>query len=630
MDNLLTLKVAGVVEDFPSNTDFPFKVMISYATWKTTGNNYNYNPYWGGTSSNHQVFMIMPDSYTADKMSGLLKIWMTKYYKKDDIRKNFPELQPLSENHFDARFGTSTADHITTRATINTLMFIGVLIIIMASINFINLTTAQSVNRSKEVGIRKVLGSSRGQLIGQVIGETGIIVVSAAVFGVLLAKLALPYIENIASVPKTIPLITINSIVFIAVTVLVIILLSGIYPALVLSGFKPVLAIKNKITAASVGGVPLRRALVVTQFAISQLLIIGTLVAINQMNYVNRADLGFNKEAVLIIPGYTDSLSLQRAGAFKQLLLQRPDVKSVTFSSDVPSSDNNWGSNFYYNNSKKDIDFTAYMKIADADYFKTYGLQFITGNGYAPNDTTSQMVVNETMAQKLGAKKPEDIVGKTIKLGSMKAWAQITGVVKDFKTNSLREQVKPLIIFPNKKLQGIAGIKLQTSNLSKSVSEIKSIWEKTYTEYAYNGYFMDESIQNFYAQENQLALIYKIFAGIAIFISCLGLYGLVSFMAVQRTKEVGIRKVLGASVGSIVYLFSKEFILLLFISFVIAMPAAWYIMSQWLQNFAYRVDIGAGVFMLAILLSVVVAFLTFGYKAISTALVNPVKSLRSE
>ncbi|MEB0250117.1 ABC transporter permease, partial [Mucilaginibacter sp. 5B2] len=265
-----------------------------------------------------------------------------------------------------------------------------------------------------------------------------------------------------------------------------------------------------------------------------------------------------------------------------------------------------------------------------ADYFKTFGLQFAAGHGYDPSDTTRQVVVNETLIHKLGVMKAEDAIGKTICVGGRWAWAPITGVVKDFKTNSLRDAVKPIVFAPRKSVLSQAAIKIQTRNLTKTTKEIQKLWEATYPEYAYNGFFLDENIAQFYKQENQLALVYKIFAFIAIFISCLGLYGLVSFMAIQRTKEVGVRKVLGASVFSIVFLFSKEFMILISIAFVIAMPAAWYMMSGWLQNFAYRIPLTAGVFILAMVSSIAIAWLTVGYKAVRAALANPVKSLRSE
>jgi predicted permease len=628
MDNLVNMKIAGIIEDAPSNTDFPFRVLISYITWKKYPKNYYYSDGWGMLSSNHQVFMQFPPNMNTASINEQLKRVTIKYYKTG-IKDQLIFAQPLSELHFDKRFGGSLGDHVTSKATLQTLSFIAVLIIIMASINFINLSTAQSVGRSKEVGIRKVLGSSRKQLIAQVIGETTLIVIGAVVLALIIAKLALPYLKNIASVPDDISLVSAGSLLFLLITTIVVIILSGIYPAFIVSGFKPVLALKNKITAASVGGIPLRRTLVVAQFAISQLLIIGTVVAVNQMDFVNKADLGFNKDAVLVIPGYTDSISLMKMQAFKQQLLQNPAVRSASFSSDVPSSDNNSATNFNFNHSKKDPGFPVFLKIGDADYFKTFGLRFAAGTGYEPSDTMRQAVVNQTLMRKLGIQHDQEAIGKTISLGGG-SWATITGVVEDFKTNSLRETVKPTIIYPAKKLESQVAIKFQTNNLAATVASIQKLWENTYPEFAYNGFFLDDSIAKFYKQENQLALVYKIFAVIAIFISCLGLYGLVSFMAVQRVKEVGVRKVLGASVSSIVLLFSKEFMILIGISFVIAAPAAWFLMTSWLQSFVYRISINAWIFLAAIVSSVVIAGLTVGYKAIKAALVNPVKSLRSE
>jgi putative ABC transport system permease protein len=629
MDNVLNLQVAGVVADAPSNSDFPFKIMVSYITWKKHPKEYNYTGDWHSISSNHQVFMALPPNESINKINAQLLTFTKRHANKNGKTSDTQFLQPLADMHFDTRFGNTLGDHMTTKVSLRTLSFIAALIIVMASINFINLSTAQSVGRSKEVGIRKVLGSSRGQLIGQVIGETTIIVGGAVLLSIALAKFLLPYLQNIASVPETISLISTGSVLFLIGVTITVILLSGIYPALVVSGFKPVLALKNKITAASIGGIPLRRALVVAQFAISQLLIIGTIIAVKQMNFVNEADLGFNKEAVLVIPGYTDSLSLSKIQSFKQKLLQNPDVGSVTFTSDVPSSDNNWGTNFGFDNSNKENGIITCMKFGDADYFKTFGLHFAAGKGYDQGDTVRTVVVNETFLKKLGVNDPASAIGKTVRLGGSK-WYPIIGVVKDFKTNSLREEVKPIVITPQKKFESEVAIKIQTKSLTKSVATIQKLWENTYPEYAYNGFFLDDSINQFYKQENQMSLIYKIFAGIAVFISCLGLYGLVSFMVVQRTKEVGVRKVLGASVGSIVYLFSKEFLILIAVSFVIAVPVAWYMMTGWLQSFVYRIHITIDVFLLAVIASIILAFITVGYKAIKAALVNPVRSLRSE
>lgn len=631
MDNLLNLKVAGVIADAPANSDLPFRILVSFITCKQHPNEYGYTNDWHSLSSNHQVFVQLPENESPARIDAQLKTFAHKHAgEKGKVgMSNF--LQPLSELHFDKRVGNTLGDHLTSKSTLRILSLIATMIIIMASINFINLSTAQSVGRSKEVGIRKVMGSTRGQLIGQVMGETTIIVALSLILGLVAAKIALPYLKNIASVPDDIALLNIGSVIFLALATVVIILLSGLYPALVVSGFKPVLALKNKITAASIGGIPLRRGLVVLQFGISQLLIIGTIIAVKQMRYVKEADLGFNKDAILVIPGPTDTVSLSKMGPFKEQLLQNPAVKSLTFISDVPSSDNNWGTNFYFNNDTKDNGITTFLKFGDDDYFKTFQLQFVAGRGYDRGDTARQAVVNETFLKKLGILDPQKAIGKTVRLGANnKPWLPIVGVVKDFKTNSLRESVKPIVITPSKKAEGEIAVKIQTSNLSKTVAAIQQQWEKTYPEYAYNGYFLDDNIAQFYQQENQLALVYKIFAGIAIFISCLGLYGLVSFMVVQRTKEVGVRKVLGASINSIVFLFSKEFMILIGIAFLIAVPVSWYLMQSWLQSFVYRIDITIDVFLFAVFTSIILACFTVGYKAIKAALVNPVKSMRNE
>jgi putative ABC transport system permease protein len=388
-------------------------------------------------------------------------------------------------------------------------------------------------------------------------------------------------------------------------------------------------ALKNKITSATVGGISLRRGLVITQFAISQVLIVGTIVAVSQMNFVRNADLGFNKNAVFVLSNNSDSVVLSRQLAFKQQLLQLPGVQSVSFSSDVPSSENSWGTNFFFDHGPGE-DFNLYFKCADEDYFKTFGLQFAAGHGYGASDTMKDVVINETLVKKLGLKNDNAAIGKEIKMGARDPWRKIVGVVKDFKTNSLRDEIKPTLIGPKKRFYSNTSIKIKTANLLHTKDAILKTWDKYYPEYATTSYFMDDSINDFYKQENQLSLLYKIFAGIAIFISCLGLYGLVSFMAVQRTKEVGIRKVLGASVQNIVYLFSKEFTILIIVAFFVAAPLAWYMMNNWLSNFVYRIHINAGVFLCAVLISTIIAWITVGYKSIRAAMANPVKSLRTE
>jgi len=626
LDNAIVTKVAGILNDPPSNTDFPLGVVSSYESFKSS-KLYGYVTDWGNTTSNFQLFMLLPSGISSSSIEQQLLTFSKKHYTGDphSIRKNF--LQPLNEVHFDNRY-SNLGDHVTSKSTLWTLSLIGVFIIIMACINFINLSTAQAVGRSKEVGIRKVLGSNRRQLFWQILGETGIIVLVSTALAIVLAAICMPYIKHVASITETINLFNWQTAAFMGIIIITVTALSGFYPSFVVSKFNASLALKNKITSATVGGISLRRALVILQFSISQILIIGTIVAVSQMNFIQNADLGFNKEALLILNSNADSVIVTRQPAFKQKLLQIPGIQSVSFSSDVPSSDNNWSGNFAFDH-KADEGFNIYRKAGDEDYFATYGLQIIAGRPYAKSDTANEIVVNETLVKKLGLKSPGLVIGKEIRSGRG-SWKPIVGVVKDFKTNSLREDVKPMMIMERRERYGVTGVKFRSGNLSKTKAAIDAAWNEINPEYAYTSTFMDEAINNFYEQEQHLSLLYKIFAGIAIFISCLGLYGLVSFMAAQRTKEVGIRKVLGASVANIIYLFSKEFTLLIIIAFAVAVPVAYYLMSQWLDNFVFRIHMGPGVFVLAIVASVIVAWLTVGYKSVKAALSNPVKNLRSE
>lgn len=626
LDNTINLKVAGILQDVPANTDLPLMILISYKTFKANGSLYGYTNDWGSVSSNHQIYALLPQNVMVDAMDRQLVQFSKTHYKNDGQTKiNF--LQPLPQMHFDTRFELF-GETVISKATLWTLSIIGAVIILMACINFINLSTAQAVNRSKEVGIRKVLGSNRAMLFRQLMAETAFVVLLALVIAAVMVTVAFPYIKHIASVEEKLTLFNAQTFGMIAVLAIVVTLLAGLYPSFVMSGFNPVTALKNKSAVTNARGISLRRGLVVTQFAISQVLIVATIVTISQMNFVRNADLGFNKEAVLVLTGSSDSVTVAKLPAFKQQLLGLPGVQSVSFSSDMPSSANGWATNFAYNH-LPDEKYQLFLKFGDEDYLKTYGLQLIAGKNFTAGDTLKDVLINETLVKKLGLKNAEEAIGKPIRLGGSNR-NTIAGVVKDFKTTSLREETRPLLIGIRKKSYNTTSVKLHTGNLTAAQNEIQKIWNSTFPEYAYNATFFDDSINKFYDQEQQLSLLYKIFAGLAIFISCLGLYGLVSFMAAQKTKEVGIRKVLGASIANIVYMFSKEFTLLIIISFLIAAPVSFYFTDSWLKNFAYHINIGGWIFMCSISVSIVVAWLTVGYKAIRAAIANPVKSLRTE
>jgi putative ABC transport system permease protein len=627
LDNAIPLKVNGILKNVPANTDFPLQVLVSYKTLKQHGEAYYHADNWNSTSSNFNIFALLPAATKAADIDRALLQFSKKHYSTlgNSIKNNF--LQPLNTVHFDRRF-ESLGDHVTSKATLLTLSLIGLFIILMACVNFINLSTALSVNRSREVGIRKVLGSNRAQLFAQLMSETAVIVCISVIVALGIAFFALPYIKHIASIQEPLSLFTPKILSTIAITGIAITILAGLYPSFVISKYNPINALKNKMGSANVRGVSLRRGLVVMQFTISQVLIIATVVAISQMNFISKAELGFNKEGVLVLRGNGDSTFQSKLAAFKQQLLQAPGIQSVSFNSDVPSSENTWSSNFAYNN-QPDEKFQVTLKFADADYINTFGLQLLAGRATHESDTMREAMVNETLMKKLGVKNASDIIGKSIRLGRGQSYP-IVGVIKDFKTNSLREEIKPLMISTKKNYYSITAIKLRTHQLAQTQAAVQKTWDRFYPEYAYTSSYFDEDIAEFYQQEEQLSLLYKIFAGLAIFISCLGLYGLVSFMTVQKTKEVGIRKVLGASITSLLQLFSKEFTVLIIISFIIAMPVAWYMMNTWLNNFIFKVPLSVWFFISAIVGSILIAWITVGYKAIKAALANPVKSLRSE
>jgi hypothetical protein len=407
-------------------------------------------------------------------------------------------------------------------------------------------------------------------------------------------------------------------------------LLSGFYPALILSGFNPVAAIKNNTSQRIAGRLGLRRGLVVLQFAIAQVLIIGMLIVVSQMEYLWSAPLGFNKDGVLLVPVSNDSLDLPKLNVLKSRLSARAGILDVSFSAFTPIDDSHWTSDFTFDNSGKSTDFEADLKWADPEFFKTYNVRFVAGRVYSPSDTVRGFVVSEMLLKELGIRNPEEGLGKNISFWKGQIVAPIVGVVRDFHSRSLVRPLAPMVFGAWKAEYQVANIKLDIRDSDDILRYVKTVWEETYPDRVFESRFLDQKIEGFYRDQTKLSQLTKIFAALAIFISCLGLYGLVSFMAARRTKEVGIRRVLGASVGNIVQLFSLEFTALTGIAFLIAAPVSYFTMQGWLEDFAFRIDPGAGTFILALLGSAFLAWCTVGYRALRAAMVNPAKSLRYE
>jgi putative ABC transport system permease protein len=620
--------VTGILKNIPANSDFPLDVVVPYSALQHTWIKSNLDD-WVSTMGGAYTFVVLPPELSVNSFNTQLKSFAKKH-KPAEYAHDVYVAQPLTEIHFDDRFGNYN-EHTFSHSLINALSLIGLFLIIIACVNFINLATAQAVNRSREVGVRKVLGSRRNQLAAQFLAETALIVIVAIFIAVAIAALTLPYLNKLLEVQMTMSLFSNPSILlFLLFVTITVTFLSGIYPAIVLSGFNPITALKSRITSKMVGGISLRRALVILQFSIAHVLIIGMLIVVSQMNYFRNASLGFSKAAIINVPVPGDSINHTKIEYLRNQLLSNPGIKSVSFSFGSPSADNNWNSDFKFNHAVKTTDFSANLKWADPDYFKTYNLQFVAGHPYSISDTVREFVVNETLLKKLGVRNPIEAIGKEINFWNGGKVGPIVGVIRDFNSYSLREPMAPVVLSTWKDVYQTINIKIKPGAEKTVLPLIENLWNSTYPDYVYEYHFLDDTIASFYKQEDQLSQLYKIFAGIAIFISCLGLYGLVSFMAVQRTKEVGIRKVLGATARSIIYLLSKEFTVLIIVAFVISAPIAYYIMHQWLQNYTYRIPLSPAIFLLAIISSIVIAWIIVSYRAIKSATANPVKSLRTE
>jgi putative ABC transport system permease protein len=626
------LKVTGILADLPANTDFPLKVVISYATMRTKGgDNFEAMQNWGIVLGENYCFVTLPARASARNYEQQLDAFLKRHNPGDYKNGLRMQLQPLTAMHYDTRIDIFTS-HPFSKKLINAISLIGLFLLVIACVNFVNLATAQAVNRSKEVGIRKVLGSRRQQLVFQFISETGIITFVAIMLALAVSGLVLPFVNHLLEVEIAAAAIVEPTVLaFLGVLWLAVTFLSGFYPAMVLSGFSPILALKNKINAVSAGGISLRRALVVLQFCIAQLLIIGILVMISQLNYFKNKSPGFDKTTVVAIGIPGDSVSRSKTAFLREELLQQPGIKNLSYSAYNPVDENAWFARINFDHNPKESDFGVNLKWADAEFFKLYQLQFLAGKPYAPSDTVNGYVVNEAMVKALGLAGPQQAIGKSIGMwGSKRLEAPIVGVVRDYNVGSFKYAVPPVLMASKKNAYGVLNIKIGQADMQQTLAAIENKWNAAFPQSLYEYHFIDEQVARFYKADNQLSTLYQIFAGIAILISCLGLFGLVSFMAVQRTREVGIRKTLGASITHIVYLFSKEFTLLVLIAFAISAPIGWYLMNQWLQAYTYRIKLGPGIFLLAIILSIAIAWLTVGYKAIKAALVNPVKSLKSE
>lgn len=624
-------KVTAIVDDPPGNTDFPFTIILSYETVRKSYEEQG----WGSTSSNNHNYFLLKEGVDISTLEARMASFTDKHIGKDNYDHRIFNIQPLSTVHYDTRYH-GYSYNVTSSGEILLMGVIAFFLILTGCVNFINLSTAESIKRAKEVGIRKSLGSSRGQLIFQFLGETSIVTFVSILLALVLAQLVLSYLNPFMNIDLSLDLTNNTAIVvFLVVTFVLVSLLSGIYPAFVVSSYKPAMVMKSSSGSSASGGMMMRRVLVVVQFVISQFLIIGTIVILSQMNYLKTKDVGYNKDAIIImsIPeqetfAKNQELKSSKMRTLKNEIQRLAGVEQASLSNTPPSSGNVNGTGFIMEGETEEQRKDTQLKTVDGDYISLFGLKLIAGRNLNDYDTATEYVVNRQFAKVAGYDNPQDIVGKRAKI-----WGglyPIVGVVEDFHTTSLHQKIEPTVLFNRLSHYRTLNVKVNPNNYKASIDGAKKLWEASYPKHIFEYAFLDERIREFYESEGKMSVMIGAFAGIAIIIGCIGLFGLATFMANQRTKEIGVRKVLGASVQGIIYSFSKEFIVLIVIAFIFAAPLGWLAMSSMLEEFSYRISLGPVIFGSALLTTLIIALITVGYRSFQAATANPVNSLRNE
>ncbi|HYE54506.1 MAG TPA: ABC transporter permease [Chitinophagaceae bacterium] len=636
-DNTSTLyKVTGIIKDMPRNGHFKYDFLFSM-------DNVNY-PWGTHLSHNFHTYLLLKPGADYRALEKKFPEYINRYVlpqaaqfmqikSMDEFEKAGNKLQysliPMLDIHLHShrQFELGTNGNIQF-VYIFSAIALGILLI--ACINFMNLSTARSANRAREVGIRKVLGTQRKQLIAQFLSESTLMTLIGMALALALAAAVLPLFNNVANKTLTMQdMLNWRLLPILIALPFVVGLIAGSYPAFFLSAFQPIQVLKGKLKLGAKSGI-MRSVLVVGQFALSIVLIIGTIVILRQMNYIQTTNLGFNKDQVLIIDG---AFALRNnAEAFKNEVLNIPGVTSGTLSAYLPVRNSSRNDNSY---SKEAVmtstnGFNMQTWSIDHDYFKTMGMEIIKGRAFSRDfgsDSTA-VIINETTASILGY---DDPIGKKIYYlpdGEVQSFT-IIGVVKNFNFESLRQKIGPLSFFLRRST-GLASFRVEAAKIPDIVKQVQAKWKAMAPGMPFSHRFLDESFDEMYRDEQRVSSLALTFAILAVIVACLGLFGLASFIAEQRTKEIGIRKVLGLTGQGIVKLLSKDFLKLVLIAFVVACPVAWFVMNMWLQDFAYRVDIAWWVFALAGLLAMFIAMLTVSFQAVKSAMANPIQSLRTE
>jgi putative ABC transport system permease protein len=637
IDDTVKTTVAGVVKDLEANTDFTFRTFISYAALESTSLKPDDWNNWNNTNGAQQLFLKLAAGTSPSTIEKKIALLYKKNHVQEagDKSKTWHLLQPLSDVHFNKDYGTFDLP-VAHKPTLYGLLAVATFLLILGCINFINLTTAHAAQRAKEIGIRKTMGSSRKQLIIQFLSETFLLTSCATILSSVLTPLILKAFSGFIPEGLQFNLIThTDIIIFLLLLIIVVTVLSGFYPAIILSAFKPVLVLKNQAysNTGKTRNASLRKSLTISQFVIAQVFIMAAILVSKQISYSTSKDLGYKKDAIVYVQtNYFDTVKSNKY-VLMEKLKAIPGIAMVSLSSTAPASGSTWSGTMKYKDGKKEVEADVQQKYADTNYIHLYKLKLLAGSNYRMSDTVNSFLINETFAHILGFKNSGEAVGKNLEWSNKQI--AIAGVISDFHQKSLRESIKPLVIGSWENTERTISMALQpqipgSDTWKKAIAKIEKAWKEVYPQEDFEYHFFDKDIAKFYEAEQNIASLLMWATGLAVFISCLGLFGLVIYTTNQRTKEIGVRKILGASVSQIVQLITKDFILLVLLAFAIAMPLAWFGMSKWLDNFAYRTSISWWIFLLAGSSMIIVALVTLSLQTIKAAIANPVKSLRTE
>jgi len=631
-------KVTGVYKSFPANSHMHPEILMSFNTLKDNAI-YGEKGLQGDFSNNSfYTFLLFPKDYNVARVAGQLPDFLDKYVHLQGMPGNLKthqvtklSLQKLTDIHLRSHLD----DEYEENGDINRVYIfsaIALFILLIACINYMNLSTARSVLRAKEIGIRKVIGAERKEIITQFLSESVLITFMALVLAAILTAVVIPFVNNMSAQHLSIQSLLQRDVLLpILLLPFLIGVISGIYPAVFMSSFLPVKVLKGIVKAGG-GGISFRKVLVVLQFSISIILIVATTVVFQQLQYIQTKALGFNKDHIVTLD-YVNSLGKQFE-SFKNDLKKNASIKDVGRSSRIPSGRllDDQNASLIEGGSLQAVKIDLKYLATDYGFIPTFGMQMASGRNFSKefSTDTNNFVINEEAVKQFGWKN-ENAIGRDLQYGNTKG--KIIGVVKDFHFESLHQKIIPLLFsMPSPQNNDFhkMSIKIDGNNPRAAIQAIQDTWRKYLPETPFDFTFLDEKFGQLYNSEQQQGSLFTIFSCIAIFIACLGLFGLSAFTITQRIKEIGVRKVLGASVPQIVRELSKDFLLLVLIASVIALPIAWYSMHQWLLDFAFRISIAWWVLVMAGVLAVIIAFVTISFQSIKAALMNPVKSLRSE